>query len=352
LIKVNDKWLRILLILLPVLLAAFTSGALELPLKQVKLIQFSISVASIVIICEGVRWLMYKGRQMRHNKKPLVTINVVVIAGGLIFTSIVLAASGILKQYLAKSHWDMSAMTTNLYVNNRRISFDLASYSVGNAVINFFFLYTCYKVLFHFALLKQTERMKEILEKEKLRAELQQLKGIVNPHFLFNNLNSLSALISEDPAKAEFFLDELTKVFRYLLRNNNNDLTELGAELQFIHSYYQLLQIRYGKGIEMTIDADQRYNHLQLPPLTLQLLLENAVKHNHLHKEHPLRIQLYPTAGNKLVMKNNIIPKNTLVESTGIGLKSINARYSMLEKNGISIEQNDKEFSVIIPLIG
>ncbi len=289
---------------------------------------------------------------MSHYKKPAILTNVVVIGGGLVFTSLVLMGSGLVKFYLAKGHWNIASLNTSVYINSKQMSFDLASYSVFNAFINFFFLYGGYKMLFHYARLKHTEKMKEQLEKEKLRAELQQLKGIVNPHFLFNNLNSLSALISEDPAKAEFFLDELTKVFRYLLRNNSNELTELSAELRFIQSYYQLLQVRYGKAIEMTIEVNKNYDQLQLPPLTLQLLLENAVKHNHLNKEHPLRIQLYATADNKLVMKNNIIPKNTVVESTGIGLQSINARYRMLGKKGINIERNEREFSVIIPLIG
>lgn len=341
-----------LVILLPALLSALVNRVLEFPFKGERLLQFSVSLISILLVCEGVRWLMYKGRQMQYDKKPAMLTNIIVTGGGLLFTTLVLMGSRLLKFYLANGHWNVASLNSSVYINSKQMSFDLGSYSVANAVIDFFFLYGSYKVLFHYARLKHTEKMKEQLEKEKLKAELQQLKGIVNPHFLFNNLNSLSALISEDPAKAEFFLDELTKVFRYLLRNNSNELTQLSAELRFIHSYYQLLQIRYGKSIEMTIEANESYDQLQLPPLTLQLLLENAVKHNQLHKEQPLRIQLYATGDKKLVMKNNIIPKNTPVESTGIGLQSINARYRMLEKQGISIEQNEKEFSVIIPLIG
>jgi LytS/YehU family sensor histidine kinase len=168
---------------------------------------------------------------------------------------------------------------------------------------------------------------------------------------LFNNLNSLSSLIAEDPAQAEAFLDELTKVFRYLLRNNQAELTTLGQELQFIQSYYHLLQTRYGAGISMEVQIEKKYEAWKIPPLTLQLLVENAVKHNTLQKENPLHILLCAAEGNKLMVRNTLYRRATTVESTGIGLQNINARYKILNLPQVQIEKTDTHFTVIIPLI-
>jgi two-component system LytT family sensor kinase len=193
---------------------------------------------------------------------------------------------------------------------------------------------------------KQNDR----LEKQKLQAELQQLKGIVNPHFLFNNLNSLSSLISENPPQAEAFLDELTKVFRYLLRNNNAEVTTVAEELQFISSYYHLLQTRHGRSISLDVDVPEHAEQHLLPPMTLQLLVENAVKHNRLQKDLPLEISIYHK-DSSLIVRNNIRKREKAVESTGIGLHSINSRFKLLQHPGLTITQDDKFFSVMIPLI-
>jgi LytS/YehU family sensor histidine kinase len=195
------------------------------------------------------------------------------------------------------------------------------------------------------------EREKELLEKQKLQAELQQLKGIVNPHFLFNNLNSLSSLISENPPQAEIFLDELTKVFRYLLRNNNTELVTLAQELQFLRSYFQMLHMRFSNGISMVIDTDPDFDNYVLPPLTLQLLMENAVKHNRINREKPLKIRIFTTPEQQLLITNNLSPKDSRVESTGIGLQSINARYRILNQEGLTIDKTKDDFTVSIPLL-
>jgi LytS/YehU family sensor histidine kinase len=157
--------------------------------------------------------------------------------------------------------------------------------------------------------------------------------------------------MGEDPVQAQDFLDELTKVFRYLLRNNETELTTLAQELDFIRSYYHLLQSRYGKAISMEIRIDKSFEELLIPPLTLQLLIENAVKHNRLQKEEPLHIELVSQAGNRLTVRNNLLKKDGPVESTGIGLQTINARYRMLHHPEAVVEKKDDTFSVVISLI-
>lgn len=189
------------------------------------------------------------------------------------------------------------------------------------------------------------------LKRENLQSQLEGLKGQVNPHFLFNSLNSLSSLISDDSEKAEKFLDEMSKVYRYLLRTNEDGLTSLESEMQFINSYFHLLKTRYGDGLELEIRINEKYNGYQLPPLTLQMLVENAVKHNMILKDSPLQILIMTTNSGKLVVTNNLQRKDRMVSSNKIGLTNIVKKYRLMKKEEISVRDDGKEFAVVVPLI-
>lgn len=191
----------------------------------------------------------------------------------------------------------------------------------------------------------------EQLKKENLQSQLEGLKGQVNPHFLFNSLNSLSSLISDDPAKAEKFLDEMSKVYRYLLRTNEDGLTTLQAEMDFIYSYFHLLKTRYGDGLNMTTNIDERFLIYQLPPLTLQMLVENAVKHNMILKDSPLQIMILTTNSGKLIVSNNLQRKDRMVASNKVGLTNIVKKYRLMKKEEIMVRDDGKDFAVIVPLI-
>ena len=189
------------------------------------------------------------------------------------------------------------------------------------------------------------------LKKENLQSQLEGLKGQVNPHFLFNSLNSLSSLIGDDPDKAEKFLDEMSKVYRYLLRTNEDGLTTLDSEMQFIYSYFHLLKTRYGDGLEMETIIDERYYAHQLPPLTLQMLVENAVKHNMILKDSPLKILIMTTNSGRLVVSNNLQRKDRMVSSNKVGLTNIVNKYRLMKQEEISVRDDGKEFAVVVPLI-
>ena len=191
----------------------------------------------------------------------------------------------------------------------------------------------------------------ENLKKENLQSQLEGLKGQVNPHFLFNSLNSLSSLISEDPEKAEKFLDEMSKVYRYLLRTNEEGLTTLESEMQFISSYFHMLKTRYGDGLDMETIIDEHYMHYQIPPLTLQMLVENAVKHNMILKQSPLKILIMTTNSGRLVVSNNLQRKDRMVSSNRVGLTNIVNKYRLMKKEEISVRDDGKEFAVVVPLI-
>lgn len=192
---------------------------------------------------------------------------------------------------------------------------------------------------------------KQKMEQLTLHQEFETLKSQVNPHFLFNCFNTLSSLISEDRKQAEIFLNELSKVYRYLLRNNEDGLSTVQTEIRFIESYYRLLKTRHGDAVELKIEIDKKYTQYLLPSLTLQLLVENAVKHNVLSKNKPLLIDIFTTAGNKLVVSNNRQPRTVKVPSNRIGLENIRSKYELLNYHGFQVLDDVKTFSVVLPLI-
>ncbi|MGA0560151.1 sensor histidine kinase [Larkinella sp. VNQ87] len=197
---------------------------------------------------------------------------------------------------------------------------------------------------------QQSRQEIDTLSKAQLQAQLDTLRQQVNPHFLFNSLNSLTALISENPQKAEVFAEELSSVYRYLLRSNERPLTPLETELEFIQSYYHLLKTRHGDALSLVTRIRPGAEALQLPPLTLQLLVENAVKHNIILPEQPLRIIL--TADEQqLTVSNNLQRKNSRPLSNGIGLTNIFSKYQMLGQPLPTIEDDGQEFRVTLPLV-
>jgi len=143
----------------------------------------------------------------------------------------------------------------------------------------------------------------------------------------------------------------MSKVYRYLLRSNEDGLSTLQKELQFIRSYFKLLKSRYGNALEFKIEVDKKYETYLLPSLSLQLLIENAVKHNIVSKQLPLVIDIFTTTGNKLIVNNNLQLKLIKASSTGIGLENIKAKYELLEHPGFQVLEDDKNFTVVLPLL-
>ncbi len=192
---------------------------------------------------------------------------------------------------------------------------------------------------------------KQNLQNLAVFQEFDTLKNQVNPHFLFNCFNTLSSLISEDKEKAGKFLDELSKVYRYLLQRNNDGMSTLNDEIKFIRSYFQLLLTRHGEAVKLNIETDKKYGQYLLPSLTLQLLVENAVKHNAVSKLKPLVIDIFTPAGNKLVVNNNRQFRSVKAISNKVGLQNIRAKYSLLHQKGFQVIEDEKNFTVVLPLI-
>jgi hypothetical protein len=229
----------------------------------------------------------------------------------------------------------------------------LLDYSGATGVVLFYSIITVgiYEGAYLLQQWKQTSLEKEKLIQSEWQAKYDLLRAQINPHFLFNSLNSLSGLISENPEKAEAFTDEMSRVYRYLLKSSDRELVTLADELQFIRSYAHLLQVRHADAFSIEAKVDPGYTEYLLPALTLQLLVENAVKHNVVDREHPLIVTVATTNDAELVVINNIRKKNILIPSTGMGLNNINTKYRLLNLGGLSIDDANGVFTVKVPLI-
>jgi len=197
----------------------------------------------------------------------------------------------------------------------------------------------------------EEEKLKgEVLRKEVVSAELNTLKAQLDPHFLFNSFNVLSGLIDEDKDKAQKFLGGLTKIYRYVLENRNEDLTKISDELSFANQYMDLQKARFEEGLELKIDIPEAYMERKLPSLSLQLLLENAIKHNAFDEHQSLQIDIVVKDEN-ISVKNNKRERTNLAGSSGLGLENIASRYILHNIEGFVIRDTEQFFEVQLPII-
>jgi two-component system, LytTR family, sensor kinase len=190
----------------------------------------------------------------------------------------------------------------------------------------------------------------ENLKRESLSAQLNALRSQVNPHFLFNNLNTLSSLIPEDPKHAVDFVQQLSKVYRHILEVKDEKSILLKDELDLLNAYTFLLKTRFDKNLDVTIDIPAEKLQKKIVPLSLQILMENAIKHNIVSADKPLHIDISAINGS-LVVSNNLQMKNQVNECTGIGLDNIRNRYKLISEKPVNVTTNDNNFTVSIPLI-
>ena len=189
------------------------------------------------------------------------------------------------------------------------------------------------------------------MEVAKVEAELEALKSQIDPHFIFNSLNTLSYLITKEPQSAKLYNDTLAKVYRYILCNREKDLVLLKEELEFISNYFYLLKIRFSEAVNMVIEiVDLNSEDYLIPPISLQTLVENAIKHNEFSEIHPLDIMI-AISTNYVVIRNPVRPKEPSAPSNKIGLNNLDNRYKLITRKNIVIENNFKYFTVRLPIL-
>ena len=191
----------------------------------------------------------------------------------------------------------------------------------------------------------------ERLKKQTMQAQLETLKNQVNPHFLFNSLNTLATIIPEDPKMAVEFVQKLSKVYRYILEIKKREMIPLREELECISAYRFLLDIRFGSNFTMDINIPEHHLEDHIVPLSLQILIENAIKHNIVSTAKPLKIKIGLNKSGDIVVSNNLQKKIRVSDSTGTGLANIDSRYKLLSGKSIEVITSHDYFRVVIPLI-
>jgi LytS/YehU family sensor histidine kinase len=181
-------------------------------------------------------------------------------------------------------------------------------------------------------------------------AQLKNLKSQLNPHFLFNNLSVLTSLVYTDQDKAAAFISELADVYRYLLKQELAELVTLNEECRFLNHYMYLLQMRFGQNLSFKINIENAYQDYLLPPLCLQVLVENTIQHNEASQDKPLTVSIF-TDGPCLVIENTIQPRSDNYKSTKLGLTNISARYGFFTDKPLKVSNHTTTFRVELPLL-
>ena len=207
-----------------------------------------------------------------------------------------------------------------------------------------------YESVYFFQSWKHHVQKTEALARENVQSQLETLKNQLDPHFLFNSLNTLASLIEEENMPAQSYLDRLSDVYRYVLVSREKNTVTLEEEMQFLEAYIYLNKIRFRENLRVESQVDEAAYQQHVAPLSLQMLVENALKHNIISKDNPLRINIIQE-DNYLSVANNLQEKKTFEKSTKVGLQNIINRYRLLTDRQVEILKNDHNFTVRIPLL-
>lgn len=223
-------------------------------------------------------------------------------------------------------------------------------YDVITTLMLCFLVVAVYETIYFFTKYRRGTIERERLARSNMQSQLSALRQQINPHFLFNSLNTLSSIIPEDPQKATQFTQRLSSVYRRLTENRHETFIPLAEELAALRDYIFLLQTRFEDKLKVEIAIPQAYLSSQIPPLSLQLLLENVVKHNVLTQQNPIHVTI-KIQERFIVISNDLKPKLRKEGSTGLGLQNIQQRYELLSQERVRIEAGPQYFRVYLPII-
>jgi two-component system LytT family sensor kinase len=191
---------------------------------------------------------------------------------------------------------------------------------------------------------------KELLKRENIESQLEGLRSQVNPHFLFNSLNTLAYIIPQDPDRAVKFVQQLSKVYRYILEIRDKKLISVREELKFLDSYIFLIKERFGENLQVNISVSKSIYEENILPLSMQMLFENAIKHNIISSSKPLTIEVF-LQNEKICVRNNLQKKKQSIPSTKVGLQNIRNRYAFFTDQRVEVNEDEHTFSVGLPLL-
>ncbi|MCE2611783.1 histidine kinase [Flavobacteriaceae bacterium D16] len=292
---------------------------------------------SIVLTVINSSWFGYLNDKVKWNKYGRYRLLIGAL-GGVVLTMLgILVVRIFLEMYVGGESW-------NEFVSGERMVFYYIALLITLVVTVFFHAVHFYKLSRD----KQVKEQKIIAGTASARFDA--LKNQLDPHFLFNSLNVLTSLIEEDADQAQKFTTSLSKVYRYVLEQKNKDLVTVNEELQFARTYVRLLKMRFEDSIVFDIPEESSNPEAKIVPLSLQLLLENAVKHNVVTSSKPLRINVFERDG-FLVISNNLQEKSVVKKSSGVGLRNIQQRYQILSDREVMINKSRDTFQVSIPML-
>jgi sensor histidine kinase YesM len=302
---------------------------------QVKL-SFLYTIFIAFAVWEGNRYLLFSMRSyFDWYKKPVRKI--IVLLFGISFYTLPVSV-------LLLTGW------YHIFLNSR-VNWQAVFTASLIIMICVIFITHVYETVF---LVKESESemlRAEQLERARAEAALEALKNQIDPHFIFNSLNTLSYLIEEKPAKAKLFNDNLADVYRYILQNKARDLVLLREEIIFLKDYFSLLKIRFEEALQLRFNIDEvLFDQYLIPPISLQLLMENAIKHNEFSDASPLVIDI-DFSGDALVFCNEVKKKILRRPSSKIGLQNLDERYKLTTGKTITITETEKKFSVSLPVL-
>lgn len=196
----------------------------------------------------------------------------------------------------------------------------------------------------------------KLVEAEELKgitaqAELQLVKSQINPHFLFNNLNVLSTLVLKNNSEANKFIEAFSKVYRHILTTHEKELVDVKTELNYLTPYIFLLEKRFSEGLSISIDIAEQHENKYIIPASLQMLIENAIKHNVVSRQKPLHIHVHANGNNTIEVSNNLQLRESVERSTQVGLNNIRKRYLLASGREVFVDKSDTQFKVILPLL-
>lgn len=336
---------KVMLLLIPLLSFIIPVVFFGLRFNKMPFYTWRIYVTTLILttsIWLGNRFIMLKARQhfpqFSEVKKRLIIQSCIM----LVFTVIVTNTLGLLLH-------DFCGMAQEKSFPNRSLG-DIIINSNNAAFFSSLLVVAIYETVYFMHTLQHSIEEKERIKRESLTSQLNALRTQVNPHFLFNNLNTLSALIPDNPTNAVEFVQQLSKVYRHILEMKDEKSITLKEELDVLKAYAFLLKTRFGNNLFIDFNIEQQALQHKIVPLALQLLMENAIKHNIVSADKPLKIIVH-THGNALIITNNFQVKNQIHDSTGIGLNNIANRYKLLGEYAIKVDNDGNNFTVTIPLI-
>jgi two-component system, LytTR family, sensor kinase len=239
-----------------------------------------------------------------------------------------------------------------IYGYNQQQNWNPLKLNIIYATLINLFLHLVNAILFFFREYRRQWTESEELRRSSEEAQVQLVKSQINPHFLFNNLNVLSSMVIKNNPEANHFIEEFSKVYRYILNNQEKELVPLQSELDFIQPYLFLLHKRFDNSLQVSINIPDHYKNCHVVPAALQMLIENAIKHNIVSSQRPLHIDIHANGNQTLIVSNNLQLRQTTEEpSTRIGLQNIMKRYEIISGRNVIVNSTPEKFEVTLPLL-